>query len=105
MDYELVKEMHDAGFPQGGRGTWTVDPTSIVARSRDRVYVPTLEELIDACGDISISLGTYSEGVYPEAKKCFAMHGDYQGIGMTLKIAVARLWLALQKVNVPRGSD
>jgi len=32
-------------------GHWIVDPSLIVARRGDRVYIPTLEELIEACGN------------------------------------------------------
>ena len=51
MDYSLANELKNAGFPQGGRGRWIVDPNRIVVRFEDRAYVPTLEELIEACGD------------------------------------------------------
>jgi len=46
--YELAKQLDEAGFPQGGKGDWLSDPDALIAR--DRVYAPTLEELIEACG-------------------------------------------------------
>ena len=49
MEYDLANKLKDAGFPQGGTGQWTLPPDSIVARYTDRVYVPTLSELIEAC--------------------------------------------------------
>jgi hypothetical protein len=51
MDYPLAKALKDAGFPQEGKGRWIVDPNLIVARREDRAYIPTLEELIEACGN------------------------------------------------------
>jgi hypothetical protein len=50
VDYELAKILMDAGFPQSGKGRLIGSPNKLVWRSDDRVYVPTLEELIEACG-------------------------------------------------------
>ena len=51
MDYELAKSLMDAGFPQIGKGSLIGSLDKLVWRSGDRVYVPTLEELIEACGE------------------------------------------------------
>jgi hypothetical protein len=51
MDYELAKSLMDAGFPQIGKGSLIGPLDKLVWRSGDRVYVPTLEELIEACGE------------------------------------------------------
>jgi len=51
MNYELAKQLYDAGFPQQGFGRWVGNPDQVIWRAGDRVYVPTLEELIKACGD------------------------------------------------------
>jgi hypothetical protein len=51
VDYELAKSLMDAGFPQMGKGSSIGSPDKLVWRISDRVYVPTLEELIDACGE------------------------------------------------------
>ena len=50
MIYELAAELKLAGFPQAGNGRWIGSPSALVLRSSDRVYVPTLEELMEACG-------------------------------------------------------
>ena len=48
MEYKLAKELKDGGYPQEAAkgsflsGTWF---------EREKTYIPTLEELIDACGD------------------------------------------------------
>ena len=91
MDYELAKSLMDSGFPQIGKGRLIGSPDKLVWRSGDRVYVPTLEELIDACGKNFGSLDKQPGGWRASAnydQSCFAE---------TPADAVARLWLALQK--------
>jgi hypothetical protein len=99
MNYELAKELREAGFEQkpfNGRadkeGNW--------------VYTPTLSELIEACGEgfETLSRDTTS----PDSSVCWIANnyhdadapeekilGWYEG--PTPDIAVARLWLALNK--------
>ena len=50
MDYSLAKLLKDAGFYQSGKGTRVAPPHMIVVRRDDFAYVPTLEELVEACG-------------------------------------------------------
>jgi hypothetical protein len=91
VDYELAKSLMDAGFPQVGKGRLVGSPDKLVWRSGDRVYVPTLEELIEACGRNFGSLAKRQDGWLASAnydQSCFAK---------TPADAVARLWLALQK--------
>jgi hypothetical protein len=106
MDFELAKKLKDTGFMQGGNGSWIGPSESLVWRIGDRVYVPALEELIEACGD-SIShivsggkdgrLG-YAGGNASARLKwaAFAFDESVLGTGATCHEAVARLWLALQ---------
>jgi hypothetical protein len=80
----------DAGFPQIGKGRLIGSPDKLIWRSSDRVYVPTLEELIEACGENFGSLDKRHDGWLASAnyaQGCFAE---------TPAEAVARLWLALQ---------
>ena len=65
MDYELAKSLMDAGFPQIGKGSSIGSLDKLVWRSGDRVYVPTLEELIDACGENFGSLDKQHDGGSP----------------------------------------
>jgi hypothetical protein len=98
IDYMLANELKDAGFPQGGKGRWLVDPRQIVARGGDRAYVPTLEELIEACGE---NFAWLHQSV--KSKKWAAQdfiyddEGPHSGQGSTPTEAAARLWLALNK--------
>ena len=98
MNYELANELKEVGFPQGGKGTWTLPPDSLVARRADRVYSPTLEELIEACGRAFRSLTWQSDGrwdafIYGPIDTV----GGTNHIGATPTEAVARLWLTLNK--------
>lgn len=53
MKYKLAKKLKEAGFPQEGKGkmgleAWRIGEGKIHKRT---AYIPTLEEIIDACGD------------------------------------------------------
>ena len=91
MDYELAKSLMDAGFPQIGKGSLIGPLDKLVWRSGDRVYVPTLEELIAACGENFSSLKKQHDGWLAYANY------DQSYFAETPVEAVARLWLELQK--------
>ena len=51
MNYELAKQLKDASFPQGDN-YMTLDGSFVhIDNAPSSVHIPTLEELIDACGD------------------------------------------------------
>lgn len=101
LDYPIAKKLSDAGFPQGGRGTWLGDPAALVVRSGDRVYVPTLEELIEACG---LAFGGLVKGSQNWAATSNALIVPLcASEGLTSTEAVARLWLSLQKISRDGG--
>lgn len=94
MNYELVKELKDAGFPQEGKGGYETEYSDYGG-----VYFPTLAELIEACGDGFHCLVYTTTGGIDSNKKFYsagetALVKDWQ-TGSTPEIAVARLWLAL----------
>jgi hypothetical protein len=85
MNYDLAKQLREAGLAQGGNGKWITPPDKIVARREDRVYVPTLSELIMACEDfrcLEKNRGTW-------VARTTAVTAE----GVTPEEAVARLWL------------
>jgi hypothetical protein len=100
MNYELACQLKDAGFPQGGKGTWVLPPDSIVVRHSDRVYVPSLEELIELVpkttndGLFSISYVAHQYWVAGYEKYALLVPECW---GSTPVEAVARLWLLLNK--------
>jgi hypothetical protein len=90
MQYELARELKDAGFPQTGSGKWIGHVDSLVWRNADRVYVPTLEELIKACG-AEITCFAIERGDH----EWNAFAHTFYSTGATMTEAVARLWLAM----------
>lgn len=98
MNYELAKLLEQTGWPQAGKGTWVVNPRVLVGR--DRVYAPTLEELIAGCGEWLCELRQLqaSQGWLASAAT------DMSASGHTPAEAVARLWLAIQQRRVGAAS-
>jgi hypothetical protein len=99
MEYELAKQLKDAGFPQQVKeGDWFYiaggkEPcliTQLAYNYETDVKIPTLEELIEACGDDISRLQRWAKtwGAYSDTT-------ELDGIGSTPTEAVARLWLAL----------
>lgn len=98
MTYELAKELKDAGFPQTRRDA------TINADEGDGVQplmLPTLSELIEACGEDFDSLdktpGHISSVKWLAKTNYGTRKPPEHGYGATPEEAVARLWLALNK--------
>jgi hypothetical protein len=89
----LARRLQDAGFPQGGKGDVIHD---WVTRTDDghgfNYYSPTLEDLINECGDDFDLLTRNERGLWVAKSRIkHAAHGS------TAKEAVALLWLVLNK--------
>jgi hypothetical protein len=94
MDYELAKKLSDKGFPREN-----------ILESIDGEYqFPTLEELIEACGEGFYSLENWGEQGYVACDQsnfvnlscgCCSEDRQQQFIAKTPTEAVANLWLAL----------
>lgn len=79
MTYELAKQLKDAGW--GGIFFNTID--------KEYQGLPTLSELIEACGDgWKFQLTRAIEGWHCKMRGC-------EGNGQSPEEAVAKLWLAL----------
>lgn len=85
MNYELAKELKEAGFPQ-----MDIDEN---LSGEPRPYRPTLSELIEACGEEFYKLTKQVEGWYAMSMSALKEIGPCP----TPEEAVARLWLALNK--------
>lgn len=112
MDYELAKELKDAGFPQDG-ATCFDDPYTCCAHSmyykqgiaegggrNEEPYFPTLEELIEACMEsvpVSLQLWWDKERGWLASYNNFSAGTNDAFTGPTPTEAVARLWLALKR--------
>lgn len=100
MPYGLAKELKDAGFPQ--RKTRNVyDETGALFYIPDKnvegyTDCPTLEELIEACVDKTRKLGGFLLAGHGQGDWNATAYGRI-GEGPTPLIAVAKLWLALNK--------
>lgn len=89
MDYELAKQLKDAGFPKNIDFHHNCD----IAQTIDVINPPTLSELIEACGDEFKSVEKDFRIKHWEA---WDRYGAY-GKGKTPEEAVANLWLELNK--------
>lgn len=100
MNYELAKELKEAGFPTkhyvGSRFYLNESPNLVVSEApmggeyhfRDNeTYIPTLSELIEACAERFVGLINRHDWL--------AISDDGHENGSTPEEAVARLWLAL----------
>ncbi len=101
MNYELAKELKNAGFkvPPIHEGFWFDEYGQRCGNVHGSTYIPTLEELIEACGEITLQ-GEGTNGEW-RARKVLN-HGSTEEtqelvVGSTPTEAVARLWLALNK--------
>ena len=97
MNYELAKQLKDAGFPQLDRREIYV--RNDVTGERSWVAFPTLEELIEACGKHLSILRPYQDTW--QANNSNSEDADFcSGEGSTPTIAVAKLWLALNPAQI-----
>ena len=108
MDFELAKELKDAGFPQKSRGLhytmtegkevpYLAEGNLFLAKEGwqySDTFVPTLDELIEACGQGRFTLDHLESGCW-EACHSKATPMCYQA--NTSDEAVARLWLVLNQ--------
>lgn len=102
MNYELAKELKEAGFPQPcldkdglAHGDWVYPSDPYRYGNEDKgIYRPTLEELIEACGEEFDCLERLDDNDW------IAYGGDtddFNQLAHTPTEAVAMLWLALNK--------
>lgn len=105
MNYSLAKKLKEAGFPQGLKPMF--DAEGYIHRTNEEdenwVYEPSLEELIEACGNRFDELmkskhikdSLWRATAYP-CEEC-DWKGMFHGVGSTPIEAVASLWLELNK--------
>lgn len=95
MNYELAKQLKDAGFPQGTHNIVlpmeTTTTSTLNISIPDAVVFPTLEELISALGPELFTLQCFDgkwDAIYGENGNVKQVHN-----AETATIAVAQLWL------------
>lgn len=95
MTYELAKQLKDAGFPQG---EWTHQRKVEGMNGYESYFVPTLSELIEACGDEFMHLERNTDSDTDEIYwVAYAVTPEKGSLGSTPEEAVAKLWLELNK--------
>lgn len=104
MNYEICKKLKEAGFPQelsatsdvfvnGEELIYSPDYSKVSVDNPEVIKIPTLSELIEACGDWFIELSKEPDGwaaTYDEDGNMPVMIE-----GSTPEEAVARLWLSI----------
>lgn len=99
ISYELAKELKDAGFPQElGNADLVVSDGGEVVDPKSISFLPTLSELIEACGEKFGRLEALHNQNRWLASAPWVTPGGYDTDGVTPEEAVARLWLALNKI-------
>lgn len=99
MNYELCKQLKDAGFPLSMKGyddycrQVYMDESNYEEEEERYAHKPTLSELIEACGDEFWLLKRMNPTYWLAEAKSIHVPVD----GKTPEEAVARLWLALQE--------
>lgn len=115
MNYELAKELKTSGFPQKfdiGRPMYSekdaiFENVNLLSDPSDKICIPTLSELIEACGGRFRVLERRIENLPPEIPFIYQAHGfkdpnkievdNYTtSAGISPEEAVAKLWLALK---------
>ena len=108
MYYKLAKELKDAGFKQYGDNIVSSNgepETLYESRTEDGVenycYIPTLEELIEACGGKFWRLqNEESYWIASGIIRNTETGGEFNNIeGKTPTEAVANLWLELHEIT------
>lgn len=118
MTYELAKQLKEAGFPQGGEGKTVsklknikTDLGGLKVKAQTHytqpkyAYIPTLSELIEACGGDSITIRLQSYWSENDLMWQADTSGNFMvdaenhiaEVGSTPEEAVAKLWLELKK--------
>jgi hypothetical protein len=98
MNYELAKQLKEAGFPQLPQREWIAEQDKEGMPIADTsITIPTLPELIEACSEGVSNLTRFDDGDnhWVTNASTLNMYGDTSG--KTPEEAVARLWLVLNK--------
>lgn len=117
MEYQLAKQLKNAGFLQKGL-TWfrynypdielcNCDISQFEGQSpneKEDIYIPTLEELVESCGDGFDSIYRDSDGNWEVEQPLVQDYSGqipykHKGEGKTPTEAVANLWLKLNEVK------
>ncbi len=101
MNYELAKQLKDAGFPFdfGEEMIFDTSPPQWNVKHYGFTRKPSLSELIEACGDITFTLIRKYNGIFEVFNSNIQSSESWTLMcsGSTPEEAVSLLWLALNK--------
>ncbi len=102
MNYKLAKKLKDAGFPQSPKNkeVWTYQFENMDEETGECVRIPTLSELIEACGE---GIGTiWKSPVDHKWHACTMVESNHlESDGYKYpEEAVANLWLKLNEQEI-----
>jgi hypothetical protein len=106
MNYELLKRLKDSGFPlqrvavEAGREIALTRPAVVFSLSASTAdvgiyYVPSLSDLVEACGNYLKNVFRGDDGWRCNERDCVSKDGPpAETYGATLDDALAELWLS-----------
>lgn len=111
LSYELAKKIQDSGFEYKPRLHAMILPDNSILtlgttdeEAKDGIYEPLLSELIEACGDFPNQFSLYGRdkdrwetSMIPTQIFGALLKATITEYGDTPEIAVAKLWLELNK--------
>jgi len=98
MSLELAIELQKAGFTRTFNGNAGIEVMVSSDAYTGLVYLPTLEELIEACGNGDFVLSKRDDDLWCATTDRYeSICTDEVGEGKTPTEAVARLWLVINK--------
>jgi len=94
LTYETAKKLKDAGFPFRAKD---IDTALAPGHPQDCSCLPTLSELIEACGEDFFALMNSSDGWVAQASRNRGTSRKFVGsvLSSNPEEAVAALWLSL----------
>ena len=100
ISYELALKLKNAGFPQGIKNGVLFPYAS--EDIREKVYIPTLLELIEVCGDNLKTLYKFTDEIWEATNEDCTQDqwANWNGLrtrGSTPEEAVSLLWLEINK--------
>lgn len=95
MNYDTVKKLKEAGFPQTGNNRDSAGELINI----DGCYIPTLSELIEGCGDEFYSVVYATDNDWRAYTETDQWNISATAGGKTAESAVANLYLALNPLS------
>ena len=97
ISYKLAKQLKEAGWSYHSNGEW-INEKGYSQEDGVGVYIPTLSELIEACGKDFWELSQWEKDNWQVMSNINpSKNGGIITIGKSPEEAVAKLWIKLNK--------